>query len=100
MPEFTTITIERRGAVARLTLSRPERANALNAVMLGEINAALDALERDEGVRALIVTGAGTAFSSGFDLKEQMERRPKGMDAWREFVLQQHQERKALDPLA
>ena len=47
MPEFTTITIERRGAVARLTLSRPERANALNAAMLGEISAALDALERD-----------------------------------------------------
>jgi enoyl-CoA hydratase len=86
MPEFTTITIERRGAVARLTLSRPERANALNAAMLGEINAALDALERDDGVRALIVTGAGTAFSSGFDLKEQMERRPQGMDAWRDIL--------------
>jgi enoyl-CoA hydratase len=86
MPEFTTITIERRGAVARLTLSRPERANALNAAMLGEINAALDALERDDGVRALIVTGAGTAFSSGFDLKEQMVRRPQGMDAWRDIL--------------
>jgi enoyl-CoA hydratase/carnithine racemase len=86
MPEFTTITVERRGAVARLTLSRPERANALNAAMLSEINAALDALERDDGVRALIVTGAGTAFSSGFDLKEQMERRPKGTDAWRDIL--------------
>ena len=84
--DFTTIKIDRRGAVARLTLSRPERANALNAAMLGEINACLDALERDEAVRALIVTGAGQAFSSGFDLKEQMERRPKGMDAWRDIL--------------
>ena len=57
MADFTTIKIDRRGAVARLTLSRPERANALNAVMLGEINAALDALERDGDVRVLIVTG-------------------------------------------
>jgi enoyl-CoA hydratase/carnithine racemase len=83
MADFTTIKIDRRGAVARLTLSRPERANALNAAMLGEINTALDDLERDDSVRALIVTGAGAAFSSGFDLKEQMERQPKGMEAWR-----------------
>ena len=83
MTDFTTITIDRRGAVARLTLSRPERANALNAAMLGEINTALDDLDRDESVRALIVTGAGAAFASGFDLKEQMERAPKGKDAWR-----------------
>jgi enoyl-CoA hydratase len=86
MADFTTIKIDRRGAVARLTLARPERANALNAAMLGEINAALDALERDEHVRALIVTGAGAAFSSGFDLKEQMERKPQGMDVWRDIL--------------
>jgi enoyl-CoA hydratase/carnithine racemase len=86
MSDFRTIRIETIGAVARLTLSRPERANALNAAMLGEIGAALDALERHAAVRALIVTGAGAAFSSGFDLKEQMERRPKGMDAWRDIL--------------
>jgi enoyl-CoA hydratase len=80
MAGFTTIAVERRGAVARMVLSRPERANALNQVMLTEINAALDELERDPQVRALIVTGAGAAFSSGFDLKEQMERRPTGTE--------------------
>src|SRR5690242_6643017 len=84
--DFTTITVERRGAVARLTLSRPERANALNAAMLGEINTALDALDRDGDVRVLIVTGAGAAFSSGFDLKEQMERRPAGVEQWRAIL--------------
>jgi len=86
MPDFTTIKLDRRGAVALLTLNRPERANALNAIMLGEINVCLDALERDDGVRALIVTGAGQAFSSGFDLKEQMERQPRGMDVWRDIL--------------
>jgi enoyl-CoA hydratase/carnithine racemase len=80
---FTTITVETLGPVLRLTLNRPERANALNAVMLGEIGQALDDAERDAGVRAVIVRGAGTAFSSGFDLKEQMERRPKGVEEWR-----------------
>jgi enoyl-CoA hydratase len=80
---FTTIVLEKIGAVARLTLDRPQRANALNAVMLGEIGSALDEIERDAAMRALIVRGAGAAFSSGFDLKEQMERRPKGIEEWR-----------------
>ena len=80
---FTTIVLERIGAVARLTLNRPQRANALNAVMLNEIGRALDGIERDAGLCAVIVRGAGAAFSSGFDLKEQMERRPKGIEEWR-----------------
>jgi enoyl-CoA hydratase/carnithine racemase len=83
---FSTITVERIGPVARLTLNRPERANALNAIMLGEIGSALDEIERDAGLRALIVRGAGAAFSSGFDLKEQMELSPKGVEAWRAIL--------------
>ena len=83
---FSTIAVEKIGPVARLTLSRPERANALNAVMLSEIGTALDEIERDADVRALIVTGAGTAFSSGFDLKEQMERGPVGPGVWSQIL--------------
>ena len=83
---FSTIKVEQIGAVARLTLNRPERANALNAAMLSEIGAALDQIESDAGLRALIVRGAGAAFSSGFDLKEQMERRPVGVEAWRPLL--------------
>jgi enoyl-CoA hydratase/carnithine racemase len=83
---YTTITVETLGAVARLTLARPERANAINQAMLAEIGDALDALERDGEVRAVVVTGAGAAFSSGFDLKEQMERRPAGVAAWQPLL--------------
>ncbi|HZP77055.1 MAG TPA: enoyl-CoA hydratase/isomerase family protein [Pseudolabrys sp.] len=83
---FSTIRVETIGAVARLVLARPERTNALNAAMLTEIGTALDAIERDPGVRVVIVTGAGNAFSSGFDLKEQMERRPRGVDTWRTIL--------------
>jgi len=83
---YATIFVEKLGTVARLTLNRPERANALNKAMLEEIGAALDQAERDADVRALIVRGAGSAFSSGFDLKEQMERQPRGIDEWRPIL--------------
>jgi len=83
---YQTILYEVRGAVALLTLNRPERVNAINAAMLGDINAALDAAQADEGVRALVVTGAGNAFSSGFDLREQAERQPSGVDDWRPIL--------------
>ena len=86
MMGFATIRYEALGAVARLTLDRPERANALNGAMLDEIGRALDAAEGDAAIRAVIVTGAGPAFSSGFDLKEQMECRPTGVAEWRPLL--------------
>ena len=92
--EFSTIKYEKSDGVAVLTLSRPERVNAINRVMLGEIQSALDAVEADAGVRVLVVTGAGGAFSSGFDLKEQMEARPQGVDTWRKIL------RDDFDPVA
>lgn len=83
---YQTIRLQRRGAVAVLTLARPQRLNAIDKRMLGELQLSLDEVERDEEIRALVVTGAGGNFSSGFDLKEQMETRPSGVDAWREIL--------------
>ena len=83
---MTSVAVEKLGPVLRLTLDRPARANALDQATLHALNAALDAAERDADVRAVIVRGAGAAFSSGFDLKEQMERRPRGVDAWRPLL--------------
>jgi enoyl-CoA hydratase/carnithine racemase len=83
---FSTIIVETIHRVARITLNRPERTNALNQAMLGEIGEAIDGIERDKNIRALIVRGAGTAFSSGFDLKEQMEHRPQGIEQWRPIL--------------
>jgi enoyl-CoA hydratase len=79
---FTTILYERLDGVARITLNRPARANAIDQAMLDELCAALDAAESDAEIRALVVRGSGAAFSSGFDLKEQMERRPSGLAQW------------------
>ncbi len=84
--DFATVLVETIGPVLRLTLNRPERTNALNQAMLDEIGRALDDAERDPAIRAVIVRGAGTAFSSGFDLKEQMERRPQGAEQWRAIL--------------
>lgn len=80
---YATIMVEKIGRVARLTLNRPKRANALNAAMLDEIKTALDDIEGDPNIRVVIVRGQGEVFSSGFDLKEQMERRPTGIEQWR-----------------
>lgn len=84
--EFETILFEVIGQVARITLNRPGRANALNGTMLTEIALAMDEAERLDTVRAIIITGAGRAFSSGFDLKDQMERRPRGVSDWRPIL--------------
>lgn len=83
---FETILFEVVGPVARITMNRPHRANALNATMLTEIAQAMDEAERLDVVGAIIITGAGLAFSSGFDLKDQMERRPTGVAEWRPIL--------------
>src|SRR5262245_8903646 len=54
--------------IATLTLHRPNRLNAVNTAMLGELVAAFDAADADDRVRAVIVTGAGRAFCAGADL--------------------------------
>lgn len=65
---WETIVFEANEGVATLTLNRPDRLNSLNARMHEEIAAALDTIESDAGVRALLVTGAGRGFCAGQDL--------------------------------
>jgi enoyl-CoA hydratase len=80
---FSFITYSVADHVAQLTLNRPERLNALHAGALQEINTAMDRAEADAEVRVIVVSGAGRAFSSGFDLKAQMEQQPQGDAVWR-----------------
>ena len=86
MTDFTTLLYTCDRHVAHLVLNRPERLNALNKTALGEINRTLDLAEADDDVRVIVVSGAGRAFSSGFDLKAQMEQRPAGAKVWREIL--------------
>jgi len=65
---FNTIIYEVKGALAFLTLNRPDKLNAINAEMVGELNVALDRAEADDTVRVIVLHGQGKAFSAGFDL--------------------------------
>ncbi len=67
--DFETILYATDGAVATITLNRPDTANAQNSTMIDEIDAALDLVDEDDDVRVVIVNGAGKHFSSGHDLK-------------------------------
>lgn len=78
-----TVLYERRGPVGLITFNRPERMNAMDQAMLTDLGTALDQAEADPDTRAVVVTGAGKGFSSGFDLKAQAANTPEGVDEWR-----------------
>ena len=67
--DFETIRYETDGAVATLTMNRPEVANAENSRLIDEIDTAFDLADADDTVRVVILAGAGKHFSSGHDLK-------------------------------
>jgi enoyl-CoA hydratase/carnithine racemase len=68
MPEFRTLTLDTAAPIARLTLNRPDRLNALSREALAELTAAAEMLGQASEVKVVIVAGAGRAFSAGFDL--------------------------------
>ena len=63
---YETILYEQTGPVVTITLNRPESLNAITPQMTAELHAALDAADADAEVRAIILTGAGRAFSAGY----------------------------------
>lgn len=76
MPQqYSEILVSRSGDVATVTLNRPDALNAITPNMLAELNTAFAALAADSGVRFIILTGAGRAFSAGVDLKALGERK-------------------------
>jgi 2-(1,2-epoxy-1,2-dihydrophenyl)acetyl-CoA isomerase len=69
--QFETIHFERSNGIARLVLNRPEKLNAFNVLMHREVAAALDAVDVDESLRVLLMTGRGRGFCAGQDLSER-----------------------------
>ncbi|HEX7061877.1 MAG TPA: enoyl-CoA hydratase/isomerase family protein [Woeseiaceae bacterium] len=65
---MSLVTLELSAQLAVITLNRPEKLNAINAAMLDELECVLDAAEANDDVRAIVLQGAGRAFSAGFDL--------------------------------
>ncbi|MDZ4783794.1 MAG: enoyl-CoA hydratase/isomerase family protein, partial [Planctomycetia bacterium] len=72
-----------------IILNRPEKRNALTRALLADLRQAFDDLHQEKRVRAVILTGAGTAFCAGMDLDEMREtsRQPRPHEQWREDAI-------------
>ena len=78
---MTTVNLRRDGAAATIELNRPEALNAWNGQLGHDLLAAVREVADDDDVRAVVITGAGRAFSSGADLKDlsgREQRTPEG----------------------
>ena len=87
--EFQCLKYVKKEAISYITLNRPDKLNALNPTMMAEIREVLDVIELDPDVRVAILTGAGRAFSAGFDLeRESGDSDPHDMGAneWRDHL--------------
>ena len=74
-----TVILERRGGELRIIMNRPDAMNAWNKQLGHELLAAVEDAARDDAVRAVTITGAGRAFSSGADLSEPREEGADGL---------------------
>jgi 2-(1,2-epoxy-1,2-dihydrophenyl)acetyl-CoA isomerase len=68
--DYQNILFEVAGGVARLTLNRPDKLNSFTGAMHAELRDALDTIQTDKSIRALVITGAGRAFCAGQDLAD------------------------------
>lgn len=81
--DYESIAYDSRdGGIGVVTFNRPRAANAMSQRMLQELDDLCTRLARDEDLKCVIVTGAGPAFSSGFDLKDQAIAMPNGVADW------------------
>jgi enoyl-CoA hydratase/carnithine racemase len=71
---YESILVDAQGAVAVVTLNRPEKRNALSLGVMRELIAAFEAIGADRTVKVVVLRGIGPAFSAGHDLREMLER--------------------------
>jgi len=71
---YQSILVETKGRVGIIRFNRPQALNALNAALVIELNAAIDAFEADDNIGCLLVTGSEKAFAAGADIKEMADK--------------------------
>ena len=71
--DYETIAVSKEGPVATITLNRPQALNALSTKMVSELISALGAIEKDDGIRSVVIAGGDRAFSAGADIKEMAD---------------------------
>ncbi len=72
--EYSALLYEQSEGVATITLNRPDKSNAFDETLIAETIDALKRIERDDAVRAVVITGAGKNFCAGQDLGPMLER--------------------------
>jgi len=83
-----TVTVTAEGPAAYITLNRPGKLNALSAELVDRLRAALARAASDDDVKIVVLSGAGRAFSAGFDLGEEAAAGPQTADAWHRALSQ------------
>lgn len=73
---YETVIVEKDGSIAVVTLNRPQALNALSYALVKDLCLAMQELDRDAEVRAIIVTGGEKVFAAGADIKEMADRGP------------------------
>ena len=73
---FENVTVEKNGAVGVVTLNRPQALNALSYGLVKDLSLAMQELDQDPEVRAIVVTGGEKVFAAGADIKEMADRGP------------------------
>lgn len=73
---YEFILVEREGPVAIVTLNRPQQLNALSYGLIKELALALEALDQDADIRAIVLTGGEKVFAAGTDIKEMVDATP------------------------
>ena len=76
------VRLEKQGAVAIVTIDRPDALNAINAAVIDGFALAIDEIEADTAIRAVVVTGAGRAFVAGADITQMKEMTPLQAEAF------------------
>ena len=80
------VLYEQRGPAAWITLSRPEKLNAITHAMVDDLHSALASALADDEVKLVVLTGAGRAFSAGYDIGEEVADGLRGADEWRDVL--------------
>ncbi len=89
--EYQNLRFEKKSGIGYLTLNRPDKLNALSVELMAELRHALDLIEEEAEVKVVILTGAGRAFSAGFDIGTKAgepEIYERSADEWRSRLKQ------------
>ena len=86
--DLNTIILEKKEKIAHLILNRPEVHNAINEEMIAEMRQAIEAVNGDESVRVVILTGSGKAFQAGADIAELSRMNPLQILRWNQGLIE------------